>query len=515
MENRVSSGYCVPDKGSTALEGKSTESFPLNVMGHHPHDHHRPLPSSPSSPLGGPSCNSRPNEVLGSNICQDDDKVAGATTAPAPAPEVASATTSSGAVCDKTFQPSDLSTTTTTALNSPGGMAGDLGFPFTWAQWKELERQAMIYKYMTASLPVPPDLLLPIAQSLSPAQNPHYSLGNNGSVYNLRLGLSSSNKEAAAAEPGRCKRTDGKKWRCSRDVAPHQKYCERHLNRGRPRSRKPVEVLVQPPPFDNNNNNNGISKKNRFDSHNLPNPSVLHSTASSHGLLRSNSNTVQPNGRIPLFLDRTDENLSDVSSYKELSRGFDWSGQELNLNPYTDFSNFSDEPLNLYPYTDFGAPEPEPDLISLQTQNRMETPRGFIDAWSKTDSNANKKPSSSVSSHSNKWPSSLTLSVAMAAGNALDEEMGHIETGSGNADSGELELHKANVSSWLSPGSYVGSAPGGPLAEMLRPNSMAACSDSSPSEVLQRTLLSLSDSSGCTSPAIGAVPEIMPFQWLN
>lgn len=99
MKNSVSSGYCVPDKGSTALEGKSTESFPLNVMGHHPHDHHRPLPSSPSPPLGGPSCNSRPNEVLGSNICQDDDKVAGATTAPAP--EVA--TSSSGAVCDKTF----------------------------------------------------------------------------------------------------------------------------------------------------------------------------------------------------------------------------------------------------------------------------------------------------------------------------------------------------------------------------------------------------------------------------
>lgn len=42
-------------------------------------------------------------------------------------------------------------------------------------------------------------------------------------------------------EPGRCRRTDGKKWRCSRDVAPDQKYCERHMHRGRPRSRKPVE----------------------------------------------------------------------------------------------------------------------------------------------------------------------------------------------------------------------------------------------------------------------------------
>ena len=42
-------------------------------------------------------------------------------------------------------------------------------------------------------------------------------------------------------EPGRCRRMDGKKWRCARDAAPDQKFCERHLHRGRPRSRKPVE----------------------------------------------------------------------------------------------------------------------------------------------------------------------------------------------------------------------------------------------------------------------------------
>lgn len=43
-------------------------------------------------------------------------------------------------------------------------------------------------------------------------------------------------------EPGRCRRTDGKKWRCSRDVLSDQKYCERHMHRGRQRSRKHVEV---------------------------------------------------------------------------------------------------------------------------------------------------------------------------------------------------------------------------------------------------------------------------------
>ena len=42
-------------------------------------------------------------------------------------------------------------------------------------------------------------------------------------------------------EPGRCRRTDGKKWRCARDAVTDQKYCERHMNRGRHRSRKPVE----------------------------------------------------------------------------------------------------------------------------------------------------------------------------------------------------------------------------------------------------------------------------------
>lgn len=45
----------------------------------------------------------------------------------------------------------------------------------------------------------------------------------------------------ADVEPRRCRRTDGKKWRCSRDAVGDQKYCERHINRGRHRSRKHVE----------------------------------------------------------------------------------------------------------------------------------------------------------------------------------------------------------------------------------------------------------------------------------
>lgn len=58
----------------------------------------------------------------------------------------------------------------------------------------------------------------------------------------MQLGnASNASNNAADMEPWRCKRTDGKKWRCSRNVIPDQKYCERHTHKSRPRSRKHVE----------------------------------------------------------------------------------------------------------------------------------------------------------------------------------------------------------------------------------------------------------------------------------
>uniref|UniRef100_A0A0E0L734 Growth-regulating factor n=1 Tax=Oryza punctata TaxID=4537 RepID=A0A0E0L734_ORYPU len=48
-------------------------------------------------------------------------------------------------------------------------------------------------------------------------------------------------------EPWRCRRTDGKKWRCSKEAHPDSKYCERHMHRGRNRSRKPVESKTAAP----------------------------------------------------------------------------------------------------------------------------------------------------------------------------------------------------------------------------------------------------------------------------
>ncbi|KAJ0981137.1 hypothetical protein J5N97_009392 [Dioscorea zingiberensis] len=120
-------------------------------------------------------------------------------------------------------------------------------YPFTATQWQELEHQALIFKYMASGMPIPSDLILPIRRSFlldsSPSTNPSLAFPQQlpmawGS-YQLGYG-----KKAEDPEPGRCRRTDGKKWRCSKDAYPDSKYCERHMHRGKNRSRKPVEMSL-------------------------------------------------------------------------------------------------------------------------------------------------------------------------------------------------------------------------------------------------------------------------------
>ncbi|XVF36460.1 hypothetical protein REPUB_Repub19eG0060600 [Reevesia pubescens] len=124
--------------------------------------------------------------------------------------------------------------------NMHGMLAGARG-PFTPSQWMELEHQALIYKYITSNVPIPSNLLIPIRKALDSADFSSFSGGllrpNTLGWGAFHLGFSNNTDP----EPGRCRRTDGKKWRCSRDAVADQKYCERHMNRGRHRSRKPVE----------------------------------------------------------------------------------------------------------------------------------------------------------------------------------------------------------------------------------------------------------------------------------
>ncbi|XP_051131608.1 growth-regulating factor 3-like [Andrographis paniculata] len=119
---------------------------------------------------------------------------------------------------------------------------------FSVGQWQELELQALIFRHITAGAAVPPQLLHLLNKSLAVGSTPQYYLCNPlhqcYSHYQPAALLQSGywGRAAMDPEPGRCRRTDGKKWRCSRDVVAGQKYCERHMHRGRNRSRKPVET---------------------------------------------------------------------------------------------------------------------------------------------------------------------------------------------------------------------------------------------------------------------------------
>ncbi|XWS49012.1 hypothetical protein CRYUN_Cryun13aG0127000 [Craigia yunnanensis] len=114
---------------------------------------------------------------------------------------------------------------------------------FTVFQLQELQLQSLIYKYMEAGLPVPHHLLLPIWKSVASSFGGLH--GNPYQLYSGFLGCGSLHleyKNGLDPEPGRCRRTDGKKWRCSKEAVPNHKYCERHVYRGRQRSRKLVEA---------------------------------------------------------------------------------------------------------------------------------------------------------------------------------------------------------------------------------------------------------------------------------
>ncbi|XP_039004802.1 growth-regulating factor 1-like isoform X1 [Hibiscus syriacus] len=120
-------------------------------------------------------------------------------------------------------------------------MSGRDRFPFTASQYQELEHQALIFKYMVSGVPIPPDLLFTIKRSCLDSSLPSrlFSYQPQHIGWNcFQMGLG----RKVDPEPGRCRRTDGKKWRCSKEAYPDSKYCERHMHRGKNRSRKPVEV---------------------------------------------------------------------------------------------------------------------------------------------------------------------------------------------------------------------------------------------------------------------------------
>ncbi|ESQ43128.1 hypothetical protein EUTSA_v10013862mg [Eutrema salsugineum] len=274
-------------------------------------------------------------------------------------------------------------------------------YPFTNAQLKELERQAMIYKYMIASVPVPFDLLVPpSSSSASPCNNKNM---------------------AGDLEPGRCRRTDGKKWRCSREVVSNHKYCERHLHRGRPRSRKHVELPYSRP------SNNGGSERNK-DLRNVPQKVSVTSIKDK-------------------ILEPKEVSSSPLSNYRE--------------------STVS----QIFPVS-----------ATIEQDKKY---LNFIDIWSDGVRSSEKQSTTSTPASSSNGNLSLySLDLSMGGNNLMGhDEMSLIQMGLGVIGSGRGDPHGYGpygvvssldeMSSWLAPTSAT---PGGPLAEILRPNPNSAFS---------------------------------------
>ncbi|XP_062220462.1 growth-regulating factor 1-like [Phragmites australis] len=136
-----------------------------------------------------------------------------------------------------------------------GGGGGAGRYPFTATQWQELEHQALIYKCLAAGKPIPSYLMPPLRRILDSAlaTSPSLAFPPQPSLGWGCFGMGFSRKADEDPEPGRCRRTDGKKWRCSKEAYPDSKYCEKHMHRGKNRSRKPVEMsLATPAPSSSN-----------------------------------------------------------------------------------------------------------------------------------------------------------------------------------------------------------------------------------------------------------------------
>ncbi|GMJ06302.1 hypothetical protein HRI_004299400 [Hibiscus trionum] len=296
---------------------------------------------------------------------------------------------------------------------SSGEMAAPVNarVSFTAAQWQELERQAMIFKYIMASVPVPPELLIPITGNSS-------KIAIKGC---LELGFSSNSSDP---EPWRCRRTDGKKWRCSRDVAPDQKYCERHSHKSRPRSRKLVE---------------------------LPNHSSNISNKPADG-------TKQPN-QTPHFTTYNNAHLF-TSSFDQ-SRCLEWFMKGETTVPFASNSNTEWQQFKAQG-TDYGLNFQAQHLNEQFNPTHSQETRALIDAWSKRH----------VYSDDQKPPlSSLTLSMSAGDENNQeeDDENNHEIDGFGfmglATESGkDLRPSAPQMTDTIS---WMGSSSGGPLAEAM------------------------------------------------
>ncbi|TYH27789.1 hypothetical protein ES288_A02G096600v1 [Gossypium darwinii] len=416
--------------------------------------------------------------------------------------------------------------TRNTGYNTAGFNGANMnGGPFTSSQWMELEHQALIYKYMTANVPIPSTLLIPIRKALDSAGFSSFSGGllrPNTSVGWGAFHLGFSNN--TDPEPGWCRRTDGKKWRCSRDAVADQKYCERHMNRGRHRSRKPVEGQSGRSTASTTTTTTKLMHSVSFSSASVVGPNGGNGESNSLTIAQqqtageSNLSHSGPLNRWLLNKESIGERMHDTAPGNE----FGVVSSESLLNP-------SHKSYSLIKCINFGCSQ---DLDSQETESHRSV-RQFFDGWPKTQSDCSSifLPEADVQSDRTQLSISMPMALSdfMSSTSSpnnedvthsplqLSRELDPIQMGLGVGSVGnETNWRQAN---WI-PISRETSM-GGPLGEVLHSNnsSSAECKNSSalnlmtekcdhsprlglsPTGVLQKTMFGWhSNSSAGSSP---------------
>ncbi|KAK4490520.1 hypothetical protein RD792_001200 [Penstemon davidsonii] len=382
-----------------------------------------------------------------------------------------------------------------TGVDSLGGlMRGRVKGPFTPSQWMELEHQALIYKHILSNVPVPSNLLVPLKRSL-------YSYGSSYASNFLGWGpfhLGSNDPEA-----GRCRRTDGKKWRCSRDaVQPDQKYCERHINRGRHRSRKPVE----------GQNGRVGSTTTTTTTTSKVEPPIASSSSLSVGAnaMHNQFNSLQPNTKHLVTRTQGFESHPLIpSTLDPKSKDVPFSIQKQNIPPFEESSSYSSmfglvssdslvNPSQTITYTNTKNPD-----SFLAFNDKEATVHHFIDDWPK-DQPIRATGSSWPEELKSDW-TQLSMSIPMdpdfsSSSISPQREKSTISTNELDPihmtldTSHSYEEKPIGKQSWV-PVSW-GNSMGGPLGEVL-----TSTSSSSPTGVLQKpTFVTLSNTSSGSSP---------------
>ncbi|XP_058206546.1 growth-regulating factor 1-like [Rhododendron vialii] len=235
-------------------------------------------------------------------------------------------------------------------------MSGRNRFPFTATQWQELEHQALIFKYMVSGNPIPPDLLFTVKSSLESSLSSklilHQPQHLGWNCFQMGLG------RKIDPEPGRCRRTDGKKWRCSKEAYPDSKYCERHMHRGRNRSRKPVETTSSTTDTSGSVNQN-------------PTPST-YTNSSSVSSLSPVASDSHPHHNHPSYNSHLHHHFLYPHSSSSRPPGHDFSSQEINTHLLLDSSPCSNP--NKHNRYGYGMKEEVNEQAFFSESSSMEDP---------------------------------------------------------------------------------------------------------------------------------------------